>query len=441
MTYLVDPAEREINTQQFVQRWRREIGEIPGIDSLTFAYEVGVQTGKPVEIQLIHDDVPTLEAAAERLAAEITSYSGLSDIDSGVTKGKEQMDFRLTEAAQARGLTEFELARQVRAAFFGSEAVRQQRGRDEVRVYVRLPLEERQSLYNVEELVIRTPGGGEMPLSQAAIVDRGRAYTIIKRTDGRRNISVTADVASEDDNANEIIAQIRQRELPQLLADIPGLAYSLGGEQERQAETMGALGMGFALALIVMYSTLAIVFRSYGQPILVMSAIPFGMVGAVWGHVAMGWFLWDSVSLSLMSMMGIIALSGVVVNDSLILIDATNRFREQGMGLWEAVVAGAARRFRPILLTSLTTFFGLAPMIVETSVQARFLVPMAVSLGFGVLAATLIMLLIVPCSYIILEDITRNTGNVFARLRGRPTVPPPPATVPTDAEVEMLTAE
>jgi multidrug efflux pump subunit AcrB len=280
-----------------------------------------------------------------------------------------------------------------------------------------------------------------MPLSQAAIIDRGRAYTVIKRTNGRRNISVTADVASEDDNANEIVAQIRERELPQLLADIPGLAYSLGGEQERQAETMGALGMGFALALIVMYSTLAIVFRSYGQPVLVMSAIPFGMVGAVWGHVAMGWFLWDSVSLSLMSMMGVIALSGVVVNDSLILIVAINRYREEGMGLWEAVVAGAARRFRPILLTSLTTFFGLAPMIVETSVQARFLVPMAVSLGFGVLAATMIMLLIVPCSYIILEDLQRNAGNVFARLRGRPTVPPPPPTVPTDAEVELLTAE
>ena len=441
MTYLVDPAERQINTQQFVQRWRAEIGEIPGIDSLTFAYEVGVQTGKPIDIQLIHDDVPTLEGAAERLAGEITSYSGLSDIDSGVTKGKEQIDFRLTEAAQARGLTEFELARQVRGAFFGSEAVRQQRGRDEVRVYVRLPLDERQSLYNVEELVVRTPGGGEMPLSQAAIIKRGQAYTVIKRTDGRRNISVTADVATEDDNANEIIAQVRERELPQLLADIPGLAYSLGGEQERQAETMGALGMGFMLALIVMYSTLAVVFRSYGQPILVMSAIPFGMVGAVWGHVAMGWFLWDNVSLSLMSMMGVIALSGVVVNDSLILIVAINRYREEGMGIWEAVIAGAARRFRPILLTSLTTFFGLAPMIIETSVQARFLVPMAVSLGFGVLAATMIMLLIVPCSYIILEDAQRNASNVFARLRGRPTVPPPPVTVPSDADVELLTAE
>ena len=435
MMYLIDAGDRELTTQQFVQRWRDEIGEIPGADSLTFAFEVGVQPGKPIDIQLIHDDVPTLEAAAERLASEISSYSGLRDIDSGVTKGKDQLDFRLTDAALAQGLTEFELARQVRGAFFGAEAVRQQRGRDEVRVYVRLPLEDRRSLYNVEELIVRTPIGGEMPLAQAAIVERGQAYTVIKRTDGRRNISVTADVADEDANANEINAQIIRRELSQLMADIPGLTYSLGGEQERQAETMGALGLGFALALIVMFSMLAVVFRSYGQPLLVMSAIPFGMVGAVWGHVVMGF------SLSLMSMMGVVALSGVVVNDSLVLIDAINRFREDGMGIWEAVVSGAARRFRPILLTSLTTFFGLAPMIWETSVQARFLVPMAVSLGFGVLVATLITLLIVPCSYIILDDAHRNSSNLASRLQGRPTVPPPAPTIPTDAEVELLTAE
>jgi multidrug efflux pump subunit AcrB len=435
MVYLIDAGERALTTQEFVQQWRDGIGEVPGADALTFAYEVGVEPGSPIDIQLIHDDVPTLEAAAQRLATEIGSYSGLRDIDSGVSKGKEQLDFRLTDAALAQGLTEFELARQVRAAFFGAEAVRQQRGRDEVRVYVRLPLEDRRSLYNVEQLIVRTPTGGEMPLSQAAVVTRGQAYTIIKRTDGRRNISVTADVADEDANANEINAQIRQRELAQLLADIPGLSYSFGGEQERQAETMGALGLGFMLAMIVMFSMLAVAFRSYTQPILVMSAIPFGMVGAVWGHVVMGF------SLSLMSMMGLIALSGVVVNDSLILIVSINRYREEGMGIWEAVVAGGARRFRPILLTSLTTFFGLAPMIVETSVQARFLVPMAVSLGFGVLAATMIMLLIVPCSYLILEDARRGASNVFSRLRGRPTMPPPPPTVPSDADVELLTAE
>ncbi|MBW2422355.1 MAG: efflux RND transporter permease subunit, partial [Deltaproteobacteria bacterium] len=441
MIYLIDAGDRALTTQQFVQRWRDEIGEIPGADSLTFSFEVGVPSGKPIEIQLIHDDVPTLEAAAERLASEISAYSGLRDIDSGVTKGKDQLDFRLTEAALAQGMTELELARQVRAAFFGAEAVRQQRGRDEVRVYVRLPLEERRSLYNVDELIVRTPMGGEMPLSQAAVVTRGQAYTIIRRTDGRRNISVTADIADEGANANEINARIRQGELPQLLADVPGLSYRLGGEQERQAETMGALGLGFMLALIVMFSMLAVVFRSYAQPLLVMSAIPFGMVGAVWGHVVMGLTLWDHVSLSLMSMMGLIALSGVVVNDSLILIVAINRFREQGKSTWEAVVAGGARRFRPILLTSLTTFFGLAPMIVETSVQARFLVPMAVSLGFGVLAATGIMLLIVPCGYLVLEDASRNASNFFARLGGRPTVPPPPPTVPSAEEVGLLGAE
>jgi multidrug efflux pump subunit AcrB len=441
MIYLIEASTRDLTTQQFVQRWRDGIGEIPGAESLTFAFEVGVEPGKPIDIELIHDDVPTLEAAAERLASEISAYSGLRDIDSGVTKGKDQLDFQITDAAQAQGLTELDLARQVRAGFFGAEAVRQQRGRDEVRVYVRLPLEERRSLYNVEELIVHTPAGGEMPVDQAAIVTRGQAYSLIRRTDGRRNISITADVANEDANANEIVAQIRERELAQLLADIPGLAYSLGGEQERQAETLNALGLGFVLALIVMFSMLAVVFRSYAQPLLVMSAIPFGMVGAVWGHVAMGWFLWDHVSLSLMSMMGVVALSGVVVNDSLVLIDAINRFSQRGMGLWEAVVSGAARRFRPILLTSLTTFLGLAPMILETSVQARFLVPMAVSLGFGVLFATGITLLIVPSSYIIVDDAKRRAGNFFARLRGRPTVPPPPPIVPSDADVEALTAE
>jgi len=435
MAYLIDAGDRDLTTQQFVQRWRREIGEIPGAESLTFSYEIGVQPGKPVDIQLIHDDVPTLEAAAQRLASEIVSYSGLSDIDSGVTKGKEQLDFRLTDVALAQGLTEIELAHQVRAAFFGSEAVRQQRGRDEVRVYVRLPLDDRRSLYNVEELIVRTPMGGEMPLSQAAVIKRGHAYTVIKRTDGRRNISVTADVADEEANANDINAQIVQHELAQLLADIPGLTYSFGGQQERQAETMGALGLGFILAIIVMFSMLAIVFRSYSQPILVMSAIPFGMVGAVWGHVVMGF------SLSLTSLMGLIALSGVVVNDSLLLIVSINRFRDEGMGLGEAIVAAGTRRFRPILLTSLTTFFGLASMIFETSAQARFLVPMAVSLGFGLLASTMIMLLIVPCAYLILEDARRNAGNFFARLRGRPTAPPPPSIVSRDSGTELLTAE
>jgi multidrug efflux pump subunit AcrB len=432
MIYLVVSDDREVTTQQFVELWRRAIGEIPGAESMVFRYEFGVEPGSPVDVQLIHEDVATLETAAQRLAKEIESYSGLRDIESGVTKGKEQLDFRLTEAAVAQGLTEAQLARQVRASFFGSESLRQQRGRDEVRVYVRLPREERESLYNVDNLIIRTPAGGEMPVSQAALVSRGQAYTVINRTDGRRNISVTADVADEDTNSNEINAQILRRELPQLLADFPGLAYDLGGVQQRQSETMSALGLGFLLALITIYSILAVLFRSYSQPLLVMSGIPFGMVGAVWGHVIMGF------NLSLMSMLGLVALSGVVVNDSLILIDAINRYRqEDGLGLWESVLAGGARRFRPILLTSLTTFFGLAPIIMETSVQARFLIPMAVSLGFGVLGGTFITVLIIPCGYLILEDLRRTMGNSLARLRGNPTVPPPR---PVDADTDPFPA-
>ena len=419
MLYLVGSEERDISTQDLVERWREAIGEIPGAESLSFTYEFGVSPGKPIEVQLIHHDVAVLEASAERFATQIGSYRGLRDIDSGVSKGKEQLDFQLTEEGAAQGLTEVELARQVRASFFGSEALRQQRGRDEVRVYVRLPLEERESLYNVEELIVRTPAGAELPVFRAAAQTPGQAYTVINRIDGRRTISVTADVASERANANEINAQIRRRELPRLMAEVPGLAYGFGGEQETQAETVAALGRGFILALVAIFSLLAIAFRSYLQPLLVMSAIPFGMVGAVWGHVAVGY------QLSLMSMTGLIALSGVMVNDSLILIVAINRFREDGLPLRDAIVAGAARRFRPVLLTSLTTFFGLAPMILERSLQARFLIPMAVSLGFGVLGGTLIMLLIVPCSYLILEDARRNVTNIASRIRGNATVPPP----------------
>ncbi|MEM7135267.1 MAG: efflux RND transporter permease subunit [Myxococcota bacterium] len=411
MVYLVQSNLRGITTGQFVQQWRARVGQVPGADSLSFTYEVGVEPGAPIDVRLTHPDVATLEAAAERLATELRSYDGLRDIDSGVTRGKAQIDFRLTEEGISQGLTELELATQVRAAFFGSEAVRQQRGRDEVRVYVRRPLSERQSLYDVEEMVVRTPSGGEMPMRRAAEIARGHAYTVITRTNGRRNVSVTADVANDAANANDINAQIRQNELPRLAADVPGLAYSLAGEQQSQSEALGALFTGFVLAMMVMYATLAIVFRSYLQPLLVMGAIPFGMVGAVIGHLIMGF------ELSIMSMMGLVALSGVVVNDSLILIVATNRYRTDGMTVGEAVVAGGARRFRPILLTSLTTFLGLFPMILEPSAQARFLVPMAISLGFGVLFATLIMLVIVPCAYVALEDLRHDFPLFLGRLK------------------------
>jgi multidrug efflux pump subunit AcrB len=422
--YLVDSHDRDITTVEFVRKWRKAVGEIPGIDSMVFAYGDGINAGQPIHIDLMHDDIETLHAAALRLADELGAYSGLGDIESGVMRGKEQLDFHLTDAGLAQGLTELELARQVRSAFFGAEAARQQRDRDEVRVYVRLPLEERRSLYNVEQLVVRTPAGGEMPVEQAATVNRGQAYSVIHRSNGRRSIGVTAGLADKSANAGTIMASIRRNEMVQLLADVPGLGYRLGGELERQADAVGSLFIGFGLALVVMLSILAVAFRSYLQPLLVMSAIPFGVIGAVWGHALMG------LDISLISLMGIVALSGVVCNDSLILIDAININREAGMPLVSSVVQGCARRFRPVLLTSLTTFFGLAPMIMETSVQALFLVPMAVSLGFGILGATFIMLLIVPCCYMIMEDmLARGETYIGAHVKDRPTFIPPRLTI------------
>ena len=364
---------------------------------------------------------------AERLAVEMRAYPGLRDIDSGVSPGKEQLDLTLRPEGRARGLTETELARQVRDAFYGAEAVRQQRGRQELRVYVRRPLEERASEADIERMIVRTPDGGEMPLVQAAEIRRGRAYTTIRRTDGRRNVSVTADVVAGVGNANEIVASLRETEIPRLMADVPGLTYVMGGEQKEQAESLKSLRNNQLLALFVMFGLLAVVFKSYAQPLIVMfGAIPFGVTGAFLGHLIMGF------DLSMISMMGIVALSGVVVNDSLVLIDAINRFRrEDGMAPWESVVAAGTRRFRPILLTSLTTFMGLAPMILEPSVQARFLVPMAVSLGFGVMFATFILVFLVPSAYLIVDDLTRIVSRTVGKMEA---VAPPGAVDPAATE-------
>ncbi len=426
--FLVQSDQREVETAAFAEQWRETIGEIPGAEAMSFSYSIGASGGAPIDIQLSHPDPEVLENAAERLAAQLSGYPGLRDIESGVSIGKEQLDLTLTDEGRARGLTEAGLARQVRDSFFGSEAVRQQRGREELRVYVRRPESERTSMADIENLVVQTPDGGEMPLAHAAHIRRGRAYTTIKRTDGRRVVAVTADIVMGVGNANQIVGSLTENELPALLADVPGLTYEMGGEQKEQARSMQSLLYGQMFAFIIMFGLLAVVFRSYVQPLIIMlGAIPFGVVGAIWGHVFMDY------GLSMISMMGIVALSGVVVNDSLILIDSINRFRREGAKVWDAVVNGGTRRFRPILLTSLTTFFGLAPMILEPSVQARFLVPMAISLGFGVLFATVILLVLVPASYLIVEDMRNGTGKLSKRF-GKHFKTPNPTAAPIGIE-------
>ncbi len=407
--FLKPVDEREVTATDFTERWRRKIGDIPGADSLKFSFTTGASRGAPISIQLTHTDVPTLEQAAAELADSLRGFAGVKDVDDGVAMGKQQLDFELTPEARSLGITETDLARQVRASFFGAEAARQQRGRDEIRVYVRLPEQERTSMFDLEEMLIRTPAGGEIPLAMAAKITRGRAYTSIQREDGRRVITVEGDVEKGKANANKVMAELMAGQVPDLLKKYPGLGYQLSGHQERQAEALEALFGGFKLALIIMFALMAIPFRSYAQPAIIMFAIPFGIVGAVGGHLLMGY------DMSLLSAMGFVALSGVVVNDSLVLINAVNGFRAQGMSAHDAVIAGAARRFRPILLTSLTTFLGLSPMIFETSVQARFLIPMALSLGYGVLFATFIILLSVPCLYLALDDVSRLLRRIFGQ--------------------------
>lgn len=427
--FMVPSDQRPMTAREFATRWRASLRDIPGIERVSFVFETGPSAGEAINIELSHEDMDTLNAAARDLAGRLSEYTGTYEIDDGFSEGKEQLNLRIKPAAKSLGLTEAELARQVRAAFFGAEAVRQQRGRDEVRVYVRLPRAERESEYNIEEMILRTPSGGEVMLRDAADISRGRSYMSIRRIDGRQAVAVTSNVDEASGNAVEIMARVQSEALPEVMSRYPGLAYSIGGEGKERAEMQDSLKAGFLLALLAMFALLAIAFKSYVQPIIILTAIPFGFVGAIIGHVIMGY------SLSMMSMMGVVALSGVVVNDSLILIVAINRFRDEGMSLIDAVVAGGVRRFRPILLTSLTTFFGVLPMILETSVQARFLIPMALSLGFGVLFATFITLLLVPAVYVAINDARRGVGRVrggYRALTGsdvEPSSAPPPTAV------------
>jgi len=372
---------------------------IPGLESLRFeADRGGPGRGAALTIELSHRNIDVLDRASEALAATLADFPNTKDIDDGYTPGKRQLDYSLTEEGHSLGLTQQTLARQLRNAFYGAEAVRQQRGRNEVKVKVRLPREQRVRQYDLEQLLIRTPQGTDVPLAQIARVKPGRAYTTISRRNGRRTVTVTANVEPIS-QSSQMQTTLEAEVLPELARSFPGLSYGWEGRQQDMKESTASLFTGLIIALFVIYALLAVQFVSYYQPVVVMIAIPFGIVGAVLGHIIMGY------ALSLMSMMGIVALCGVVVNDSLVLIDYANRRRRDGASPSEAIHQAGGRRFRPILLTTLTTFGGLAPMIFETSRQARFMIPMAISLGFGILFATTITLVIVPCLYLMAEDV------------------------------------
>ncbi len=396
--FLTESETRNLPASDIERLWRAKVGEIPGVDTLTFSNDL-IQMGANIDIQMAHADFSVLEEVSEKIKAELAVYPGVADIEDTYNRGKKELRLQLSAEARTLGITETDLARQVRGAFYGAEALRLQIGRNEVKVMVRYPEADRKNLWDLNAMRIRTPDGGEIPLAQAAIIEEGQGYSEIHRTDRKRVINVSASVDSAIANSIDILAELKTDLFPQLQQDHPGLIFDMAGEQKEQQESMASMAEGFMLALLVIYALMAIPFKSYTQPLLIMAAIPFGFVGAVFGHLLMGY------QLSILSIFGLVALSGVVVNDSLLLIDAINRLRKMGQTRLQAVVGAGQRRLRPILLTSLTTFFGLMPMILETSVQAKFLIPMAISLGFGILFATAIILLLVPTLYMILEDL------------------------------------
>lgn len=411
--YLTAPAVRPLTTREVTRLWREEAGTIVGVESTSFESDRGGPgSGSAISIELSHRDIEVLDQASSLLAAKLAEFAQVKDINDGYTPGKPQFTFTVSERGRSLGLTPAEVGRQVRDAFQGAIALRQQRGAFEVTMRLQLPESERYSEFDIENMLIATPAGTFVPLSDIAEVERGRAYTSITRRDGRRTVTVAADVEPMEDTP-VIMAALGSTALPELARSFPGLSSSVKGREADRAEGMQSLFQGFLFALVSIYFLLAIPFRSYSQPLIVMAAIPFGIVGAVLGHLLMGY------SLSLMSMMGVVALSGIVVNDSLVLVDYANKRRRDGFDPHHAVKAAALRRFRPVLLTTLTTFFGLAPMIFETSRQARFMIPMAISLGFGILFATLITLGLVPCLYLIVE----NVRGFFNRVSAVPTEP------------------
>ena len=409
VTIELDPSETRIYTsEQLGLMWRELTGPIPEAVDVNFATSM-MSPGNDIDVQLTGPNTDDLRAAADDVKRRLAEYAGVFEISDSFRAGKEEVKLSIKPAAETLGLTLQDLGRQVRQAFYGEEAQRIQRGRDDVRVMVRYPQADRRSLGDLESMRVRTPNGGEVPFSQVAVVERGRGFASIRRVDRNRAISVTASVDVSVTSAGQVTADLEERILPEVLASYPGVVYTFGGAQAEQVDAVAGLQLGFILALLMIFALLAVPLRSYVQPLIIMSAIPFGLIGAVWGHFIMG------IDVTMMSMFGLVALSGVVVNDSLIMVDFINRKRRLHTDIATAVREAGVSRFRAIMLTSLTTFVGLVPLMTENSFNAAFMLPMAVSLAFGVLFATFITLMLVPTAYLILDDIERGMRRLFGR--------------------------
>jgi len=400
---------RQIDSTEFERAWRDAVGEVAGVKDLRFMSTTGAGGNSGISFRLVGTNYENLEKASRDLQAKLSEYEGVFDIRTSNSAGNQEIELILKPSAETLGITLADLGRQVRRAFYGEEAQRIQRGKDEIKVMVRYPKEERKSIADLENMRIRTPSGEWVPFSSVAEFKLGKGVSSIQREDRKRAVSVMADFNPEKVRSNLIINDIRGEFIPELVNKYPGVKSELSGQSKEMGLLFKELGQSMAIAFVFIYILLAIPLKSYIQPVMVMSVIPFGFIGAIIGHL-----IFDK-SFSMMSGFGIIALSGVVVNDSLIMVEFVNRARKEGLNLIDSIMQAGVKRFRAIMLTSLTTFFGLFPIMFETSLQAQIIIPMAISLAFGILFATVITLFLIPCLYIILEDFK----GFFRKLIGR----------------------
>lgn len=407
-------AERQdLPANVVVTRWREYVGPISDAVKLSFDAEL-FSAGDPIEYQLKGKNVDQLRAAAESLKAELTRYDGVFDISDSFRSGKQEIKLNLLPEARNLGLTLADLASQVRNAFYGSEVQRVQRGKDDVRVMVRFPEYERKSIGNLEDMYIRTPDGHEVPFYSVAKFELSRGYSSINRLDGRRIVTVRSDVDRAVVSPEQVATSLSEDFIPGFARQFPGVDIDMGGEQEERTTALTGLLVGAMFSLVVIYGLLAVPLKSYLQPLVIMSVIPFGAVGAIVGHFAL------NVQLMFFSALGIVALSGVVVNASLVLVDYANRQRREGNNIMESMLTACVVRFRPIMLTSVTTFVGLIPLMSTDTPATGPFIPMAISLAWGVLFATFITLLLVPCLYLIVEDYLHFLSCLRAWLARKP---------------------
>ncbi|MFT4640602.1 MAG: multidrug efflux pump subunit AcrB [Verrucomicrobiales bacterium] len=409
---LTTSESRETDTGEIINRWRETVGPVAGAKALTFSGTAG-PPGRGLSIQLESKNLDDLRAASEELKQVIATYPGVFDPQDSFRSGRPEIQVTLTPAGEASGFTRRDLADAVRAAFFGIEAQRIQRGRDEVKAMVRYPEAERTKLDTLRDMRVRSSDGTAIPFSIVAETQFGESLAAIERADYNRVVSVKAEVDKSITSGDEVLARLETEFFPILRAGYPSVGISLRGESEERARSMKSLMNGLILSVLLIYILLAIPLKSYGKPLFIMSVIPFGIIGALMGHYIVG------IPVSILSLFGVLALSGIVVNDSLVLSHRIDDLRREGMSLREAVLEAGPQRFRAILLTTLTTFIGLCPILLETSTQAQFLKPMAVSVGFGVVFATVITLILLPILMIITDETLGSSFRFYKGLLNR----------------------